>query len=243
MVNLTFELGGEVVERFPQVAVGAFAVEDLHLASERIGDVSEQARAAREGLAAAGLTLQNVTSDRRVAGWRETIASCGLKPGTYKGSVEQLARRFLKGDGISTPLPVVNLYCAISTRHMAPLGGYDVARLPEPTVVLRMGRPGKDQFRPLGGRAEDMPILPTVPVYASGNEVLCWAFNHRDSGETCLLARTTAAVFFSEAVIPDQRIAMTGVLEELAQALKTRGARTGAIIVCDADSPRASIAL
>ncbi len=35
------------------------------------------------------------------------------------------ARRAFKGVAISTPLQLVNLYCAVSVQHLAPLGAYD----------------------------------------------------------------------------------------------------------------------
>lgn len=243
MSSITLELNPEISRRFPRVAVGGFLIEDLQLAAREIGDATEHVRQAREALGRAGLTLQNISNDQRVVGWRDAIGDCGLKPSTYKSSIEQLSRRFLKGDGVSTPLPVVNLYCAVSTRHMAPLGGYDIARLPSRRIELREGRPETDRFRPLGGRAEDMPIRPGVPVYASGDEVLCWAFNHRDSAETCLLSGTSAAVFFSEAVTFPQREAMAAALTDLASVLNAMGARPGPVVFADAMTPHAVITL
>lgn len=243
MANLMFELATELVERFPKVAAGGFLVDDLDRAAAAVGDVTEKGREAREALAARGVTVQNLASDPLVTGWRNAIASCDLKPSTYKSSVEQLARRYLKGETISTPLAVVNLYCTVSARRMAPLGGYDLGRLPTPEVVLRLGRPGTDRFRPLGGRPEDMPIRPCVPLYASGDEIICYAFNHRDSAETCLRAATTTAAFFSEAVNPEQQEAMAAALTDLSETLRSFGARPGPVVIADATVPRAAMTL
>lgn len=229
MSDLIFQLGDDVAAEFPLVWAAGFLAEGLDIAAAQLTHVSEHTRAAQGSLQESGLTLQNVADDPRIAGWRVAVARCGLKPGTFKSSVEQLARRFLKGESISTTLPVVNLYCAISAGRLAPLGGYDRDHVPGTTVILRMGQPTTDRFSPLGGRTEDMPIRATIPVYAAESEVLCWAFNHRDSRETCLSAKTTSAMFFSEAVTLEQRDGAQQALLELSRILEQNGAKTGAV--------------
>jgi len=238
MTNIVLELGDDVASQFPQALVAGLLIERLDVAATRLGDVGKHTQAACEALVASNLTISNLTDDPRITGWRDAIGRCGLKAGTYKSSVEQLARRFLKGGSISTALPVVNLYCAISTRYLAPLGGYDVGLLPEATIALRMGRPSSDSFLPLGVRSDDMPIKPTIPVYASGAAVLCWAFNHRDSRATCLSTETTTAAFISEAVTVEQRDGLKAALSGLSRELEWRGARPGAVAVVDANDRR-----
>ena len=68
---------------------------------------------------------------------------------------------------------------------------------------MRFANPETDHFTPLGGKAEDFPLNPDLVVYASGNTVLCWGFNHRDNVETALDAQSDDIVFFSEAIDAD----------------------------------------
>ena len=218
---LTFSLSPALLDRFPDCRAGGFLVHGLRAAAARLAEEPEPLSAA--ALETAGITQQNLADEPRIQAWRRAIARCGLKPSTYKSSPEQLAARLLRGKGISTPLPVVNAYCAISIRHLAPMGGYDLRRLPEPAITLRLARPGEDVFQPLGGRAEDMPLTENVAVYASGSEVICWAFNHRDSARTCLEAETDEAVFFSEAVAPEQHAGLEAGLRELADFIRADG--------------------
>ncbi|MBI2808723.1 MAG: hypothetical protein HYX68_27355 [Planctomycetes bacterium] len=237
MKPFTFEIETDVIQRFPRVSVGSFVVTGLEQAAAALHDAAKVAEQVRNELVAKGISIQNLAVDVRVAGWRQAIATCGLKASTYKSSPEQLGRRYLKGDTISTPLPVVNAYCAVSSRHLAPMAGYDLDRFPNPQLALRMGRPGSDAFHPLGGRADDMPITPEVVVYASGSVVVCWAFNHRDSQDTCLTADTRDAVFFAEAVTAVQQEAMNAALSELAGLLREGGADVGPMVIADATSP------
>ncbi len=127
----------------------------------------------------------------------------------------------------------------MATRHLAPLGGYDVDRLPPDEIELRLARPGRDAFVPLGGG--DMPLTDKVAVYASGPTVLCWAYNCRDSRETCLTEDTDTGLFLGEAVTARQHAALRAALEDLAARLSAAGADVGDIAYADADRPRISI--
>lgn len=232
---LTFSLSPSLLERFPDCRAGGFLVHGLQAAAARLGEEPVPLSAA--ALDAAGITQQNLADEPRIRAWRQAMARCGLKPSTYKSSPEQLAGRLLRGKGISTPLPVVNAYCAVSVWHLAPLGGYDLRRLPGPAVTLRLARPEEDVFQPLGGRPEDMPLTEGVAVYACGSEVICWAFNHRDSARTCLEAGTDEAVFFSEAVAPEQHAGLEAALHDLAGLLARNGAQVEEIRIARSAEP------
>ena len=174
----------------------------------------------------------------RIAGWRDAFRKQGLKPATYRSSPEALARRLLRGQSLTTPLPVVNTYNAVSIRFLAPIGGYDVDRLPGHDIDLRFARPSQDIFTPLGGRREDMPLLDEVVVYAAGDEITCWAFNHRDSARTCLREETQKVLFLSEAVTIEQKDVSLLALQELRRLLfAAYGGNVSSILIADKRSP------
>lgn len=227
MTAVSFEIEPAVRRRFPQVMVGGFIVDELATASVAAQDTERVTAEARRRIESAGIDPNNLVQEERIAAWRRAMTDCGLKASRHRSSPEQLARRLLKDRSVSTPLAVVDYYCAVSLEHLSPLGGYDVDRLPAPRVALREGRPGGDSFQPLGGSPGDMPITERVVVYASASTVLCWAFNVRDSRETCLRAETGRAVFFGEAVSSGQHDALRTALEELHGGLIERGARPG----------------
>jgi DNA/RNA-binding domain of Phe-tRNA-synthetase-like protein len=212
-----------VARRFPEILVGCLRAEGLRRLALPANEIEQLFSVARARLLAENVSLEQLTAEPRIAGWRKAVESCGLKPSTYRSSPEQLARRILKGQGISTPIPVVNVYCAVSAKYLAPLGAYDLDRLPEVRIDLRPGQPGRDRFSPLGARPEDMPITEDVVLYASGEEVLCWAFNHRDSRATCLTTETDRAIFVGEAVTSEQHAGLQGALHELSSLLDSAG--------------------
>lgn len=198
---------------------------DLH---EAIPDAATVAA----GLAAKGLHAETVTLDPRIAAWRSAIQVCGLKAAKVRGSAEQLVRRFSRGDNIGGP-PLVQVYCAASATAVAPLGGYDVARLPTSRIELRFAESG-DMFDPLGGDASAMPLAPTIPIYAAGTAVICWMFNVRDARTSALTAETDEALFVSEALTPLQCDASAEALRILASTLREAGASIAPITWDDA---------
>lgn len=222
----------EVVERFPEILVGGVVAANLRAAVTALADRPEPQL--RQELIDRGLKLETLAADPIVAEWRAAIAACGLKPSTYKSSPEQLARRTLKSGPVRTGLPLVDVYCDVATRHLAPLGGYDVERLPERDVQVRPANPTTDHFAPLGGRDDEMPITAHVVVYASGTTIICWAFNCRDSRETSLTEDTEVGVFLGEAVSERQHGNLRAALTELSGVLQRHGAAVGPIGYADA---------
>lgn len=229
-------IAGEVAGRHPDILVGGLLATGLRAAAAAApplpGDTAQ-------ALVAQDVTIELVADHPLVRDWRSAIASCGLKPSTYKSSPEQLARRTLKSGPVQTGLPLVDLYCEVATRHLAPLGGYDVDRLPEGEIDLRLGREG-DRFDPLGGG--QMPLGDQVVVYAVGATVVCWAYNCRDSRETCLTEETDTGLFLGEAVTARQHGALRSALDDLAARLGAAGAEVGEVTYADAGSPRVEIA-
>lgn len=216
----------EVWERFPEVLVGGFVVVGL--------------QALEPGSWARPASLEIGPDHENVQAWRQAIGACGLKPSRYKSSVEQLVRRYGKGELIESGITAVDLYCDVSARNVSPFGGYDLDRLPEPRVEMRTPRPG-DSFNAIGGRGDEFPLTDDVVVYGCGSTVMCWAWNHRDSAATGLQADTTDALFLGEAASAVQHAALRSAVADLADTLRAAGVTVGASGFADADVPVAQL--
>ncbi|HEX3622229.1 MAG TPA: phenylalanine--tRNA ligase beta subunit-related protein, partial [Acidimicrobiales bacterium] len=194
MPDPSLRIAGEIGERHPDVLVGGFIASGLRDAAAVVAAQPFPTDTA-QALVSQDVTIELVADHPLIKDWRSAIAACGLKPSTFKSSPEQLARRTLKSGPVRTGLALVDLYCEVATRHLAPLGGYDVGRLPSPAIVLRLADPTADTFAPLGGRDGDMALTDRVAVYAAGSTVVCWAYNCRDSRATCLTGETDVGLF------------------------------------------------
>ena len=227
---MTLTVAPDVLGRFPELACGGFLADRLNDAAVSPAPPYESIR---EALSGEGITVEEIAAEPRIAAWRAAIQASGIKASKFRGSAEQLARRVLRGGSIEAP-PLVDLYCRLSARHLAPLGAYDVDRLPGSDVELRHAR-SSDSFGPLGSGAEVMPLTAAVPVYAIGDVVLCWMFNVRDSALTSLIPSTRRALFLSESLNPAQRQSSERALNALREALLNAGADAGEIVWTTAD--------
>jgi DNA/RNA-binding domain of Phe-tRNA-synthetase-like protein len=237
MPNFSVTVAGEIVERHPDILVGGLLATNLRATASAVAaapfpDDTEQALVNQD------VTLELIADHPLIRDWRTAIAACGLKPSTYKSSPEQLARRTLKSGPVRTGLALVDLYCEVATRHLAPLGGYDTTRLPGPEIELRLGR-ADDEFAPLGGG--EMPLNDRVAVYGAGSTVICWAYNCRDSRDTCLTEDTDTGLFLGEAVTARQHGALRIAMADLAGRLGAAGATVGPVVFADRDQPQVDI--
>ena len=241
MPDRSLVIAGEIAGRHPDILVGGLLASDLRAAAQAVAAHPLPDDTVR-ALVDQDVTIELVADHPLIKDWRSAIAGCGLKPSTYKSSPEQLARRALKSGPVRTGLALVDLYCEVATRHLAPLGGYDVDRLPPEEIRLRLADPAGDTFAPLGGREADMPLTDRVAVYASGSTVLCWAYNCRDSRETCLTEDTDTGLFLGEAVTARQHGALRAALDDLAGRLAAAGATVGPVVYADRDRPEVEVA-
>ncbi len=225
-----------MVARHPDVLVGGVLATGLRLAAGRLAAAPPPANTRRE-LAERGISIERIADEPLIADWRAAIAACGLKPSTFKSSPEQLARRWLKSGPLQTSLPLVDVYCDVSARHLAPMGAYDVENLPGPDLALRLADPDRDVFHPLGARDGEMPLTPQVAVYAAGSTVICWAYNCRDSRDTCLREETDVGLFLGEAVTARQHAPLRAAFDDLAARLAAAGASVGPVGWAGGSSP------
>lgn len=213
-MNISFKISDDIRARFPQLTVHAMRVNWLAHATAEL-DTSALLRDA-----AATAAANEALTDATVAAWRGAYAQLGVKPSKYRSSIESLLRRALKGMPLETGLRAVDLYNACSLGAFAPLGAYDVARLPSLHLELRPAMPETDRFEPLGAEPSAFPLTSSLAVYAAGMTVLCWGFNVRDCKGAALTDATEDAIFFSEAVNLTQSHQSNRALAQLRDLLR-----------------------
>jgi DNA/RNA-binding domain of Phe-tRNA-synthetase-like protein len=144
-----------------------------------------------------------IESDARIAGWREAYRQFGVKASSYPCSVEALLRRASKGGPTSLPRVnrLVDLYNAISLRHVLPIGGEDLDRLNgELSLRFATGQEHSDVAdRPDGSASAPRP---GEVIWADDLGVTCRRWNWRQGRRTRLAEATTNAYFIVEALTP-----------------------------------------
>jgi DNA/RNA-binding domain of Phe-tRNA-synthetase-like protein len=170
-------------------------------------------RDASEHLRARGLA--RAADDPHIAAWRAAFSSFGAKPSRFLCSAEALAGRVLKGSELPRINRLVDLYNAVSVRHLIPVGGEDAERLDgAPRLVVAQGG------EPFDGA--DGPPLPGEIVWRDDTAVTCRRWNWRQGRRTALTESTGRALFIFDRLEPLPLTALEAAVDELVQRLGER---------------------
>ncbi|MDQ7247856.1 B3/B4 domain-containing protein [Dongia sedimenti] len=219
---MEFRIAPDVAARFPGIEIHAARAQGFLAGADQL-DHAGQLREAVARVGTLGIDKEKLAAYPPIARWREAYAALKVRPSAFRASIESLLRRALGGADLALPIASVNLYNAVSLDALAPMGAYDMAKLPPEPMLLRFADPARDRFTPLGGKVADFPLNPDLVVYAGGDTVLCWGFNHRDNVETALDAQSDDIVFFSEALNPEDGARSARAMDEVRTRLAAIG--------------------
>jgi DNA/RNA-binding domain of Phe-tRNA-synthetase-like protein len=196
-MNVGVHVSHEVAATWPEYEAAVVIAEGVHngpsdAASERLLAAAEQA--ARES------GLERAADDPRITAWRRVFSEFGSKPSRYPCSAESLLARVLKGDALPRVNALVDIYNAVSLRHVVPVGGEDLDRLEGDLRLVR---------------ADDGEV-----VWRDDEGVTCRRWNWRQEPRTQLTETTTRAFFVFDQLPPQQ--ALDAAVQELIDHLRAR---------------------
>lgn len=197
-MKVKFSIEKKIVDNFPNTAIGYVVA-----AFDNRGDhpmVESMKHTLQDSLRRQGLVDEkSLDHNAEIIAWREAYKSFGVKPKSYRSSVEALARRVVKGQNIWKISKVVDAYNVQSVESLFPMGGYDLDKI-QGEITLRYGRSG-DKFLPLG-QTEAIEVNDKQVIYSDSNDerVICWLWNHKDSESTCISENTQKAIFFIDSI-------------------------------------------
>ena len=137
--------------------------------------------------------LERATDHPHIAAWRAAFSAFGAKPSRYPSSAEALITRVLKGQPLPRVNVLVDLYNAVSVRHVVPLGGEDADRLEGPLHLTSTA--GGEPFDPRGDGTDVEHLAAGEVVWRDDRGVTCRRWNWRQGRRTQLTEATTRAFF------------------------------------------------
>lgn len=184
-----------------------------------------QLAAAEAHLRASGFT--RATDHPHIAAWRAAFSAFGAKPSRYPSSSEALIARVLKGQPLPRVNALVDLYNAVSLRHVVPIGGEDADRLEGPlrlTIAV-----GGEPFDPRGDGTAIEPAAAGEVVWRDDRGVTCRRWNWRQGRRTQLTEQTTRAFFVLDRLDGMALGALSEAADDLSALLVARcpGCRVG----------------
>jgi len=183
-------------------------------------DADSEARlaAAEATVRASGFT--KATEHPHIASWRAAFSAFGAKPSKYPSSAEALITRVLKGQELPRVNVLVDLYNAVSVRHVVPLGGEDADRLQGPLRLTITD--GGEPFDPRGDGSDVEALDAGEVVWRDDAGVTCRRWNWRQGRRTQLTEATTRAFFVFDRLDGLPREGLDAAVAELSAALRER---------------------
>jgi DNA/RNA-binding domain of Phe-tRNA-synthetase-like protein len=137
--------------------------------------------------------LDRATDHPHIAAWRAAFSAFGAKPSRYPSSAEALITRVLKGDALPRVNVLVDIYNAVSVRHVLPLGGEDADRLEGPLRLTVAA--GDEPFDPRGDGSDVEQVAAGEVIWRDDRGVTCRRWNWRQGHRTQLTDDATHAFF------------------------------------------------
>ncbi len=188
-----------ILQRFPQYSLMVIYAYNLQNPTSQTWstEILRQAEAEQRLVFAS----QKPAEHPHIAAWRSVYAEFGLKPSKFLCSAEALLSRVVKGLELPTINTLVDLYNAVSIKHIMPIGGEDWDCL-EDNLILRFadGIELFDTFKD-GQPVVENPLQGEV-IWADGNRVTCRAWNWRQGIRTRLTEKSVNAYFILDHLAP-----------------------------------------
>jgi DNA/RNA-binding domain of Phe-tRNA-synthetase-like protein len=163
--------------------------------------------------------LARATDHPHITSWRAAFSAFGAKPSRYPSSSEALIGRVLKGQPLPRINALVDLYNAVSVRHVVPVGGEDADRL-EGSLRLTVAV-GGEPFDPRGDGDIEAVAAGEV-VWRDDRGVTCRRWNWRQGRRTQLSEATTRAFFVFDRLEGLEIEELNRAVDELAELLRAR---------------------
>ncbi len=232
-----FLLSSAVTEKFPSLHVGLLIVRGTsNIVSSP--DISALLRAEEASIRAKYSDPEQLKTDPFIAAWQDAHRAFGSNPNKFPSSIHALLKRVTKGGELPGINPLVDLYNAISLRHIAPAGGEDLDACCG-DIVLALAD-GTESFVALGETESDPPLRGEV-IYRDDEGVLCRRFNWREAARTCLTNDTKDAVLVIEAISPMTRADLETALEELSVLVRRHCGGEVRAVILDGVKPRCDL--
>jgi len=218
MLLTSISLHKEVIEKYPSAKIGIVIANFL---SDPLPFSMPSPETLKNYLQEKGMHPSTYVENANIKAWRDVFQKdFNISPKSYRPSIDALTRRVIRGKGLPSILPLVDIYNTCSVEFLLPMGGYDVEKL-KGELTLRYGREG-EAFLPLHEK-EMKHIKAQEIIYADDERVVCWLWNYKDTEATCITKETRKALFCIDSLNDRTEKNLFPAIEKLKDELKNAG--------------------
>lgn len=227
---MTVRIDQAIWERFPGFKIGVLIVRNLDNKTEVKTSVEVLRKAEKE--AKKSYAFIDLNTVDKLGDWREAYRSFGYKPAKARCSAEALLRRVVKDKEIPSISSLVNLYNAVSLRHLLPIGADDLDQV-KGNLLLTFSK-GNESFTSIGSENSEVPIEGEV-IYRDDVEVTSKAWNYRECDKTKITKSTHNAAIVIEGLQHSSLAEIAGALKDLGSLIQSHCGGTFEYYILDSE--------
>ncbi len=206
-----FHIAPAFFEKFPEAKLAIITVKKTDNSTKN-PDIEKFLRETEKAFSLEG----EIPTHPRIECWREAYRSFGMKPSEFRSSIEGLVRRVKANKPLPLINPLVDIYNAISIKHLLPAGGEDLDKI-EGALQLNFAE-GTEEFFSIGSEKNEPPKKGEL-VYQDDKNIVCRSWNWREADRTKLTPKTTEAVLILEALPPTKTSELESAAKELEEKI------------------------
>ncbi len=221
-------IADSVIAQFPDVKLGLLVIHNLNNAkgtNESFTFLCETAEQMRKQL-----DMESLLQNPKINDWREAYRKFGAKPSEFRSSVEALLRRVLQNKDMPNISNLVNIYNAISIKHLLPAGGDDLDKV-EGDILLTVAQ-GNELFTGFHSEQSETARVGEV-IYKDDKEVLCRRWNWRECAKTMMTKDTKNVCIVLEGLQSTTNLELSAAISELQHVLSTYCCGTHKQVIVD----------
>jgi len=226
-----------IFEAFPDAVLGIVAFDGVRNEGDN-AEITEMLRK-EETAVASRLGTVPVSEHPHIACWREAYRRFGAKPKDHPSSIENLVRRVTKGQSLRHVNRLVDLYNAISLKHLVPAGGEDLEAI-DGDVELAFAGDSEPPVRLLG-EPEARPPKKGEVIYRDRVGAICRRWNWKEADRTKLTESTTRGLLVIEGLPPVDRSMVAAAAEELAALVRKHCGGRARVSIVDRGAPEITL--
>jgi DNA/RNA-binding domain of Phe-tRNA-synthetase-like protein len=236
---MRFHISEDFFALFPEAVIAVVAARgvDNHARPEELESVSRLLASAQRSLP--DRLVGPLAEAPRIRCWREAYRAFGAKPKENPSSIENLARRTLKGEPLRHINKIVDLYNFVSLSHLLPAGGEDLDRI-EGDILLTRASADEPKVKLLG-EAEERAPRPGEVIYRDDVGAICRRWNWKEAERTKLTEETTNVVLVLEAIPPISRDELQAAAADLSRLLRESCGGESTVVLLDRSRPSTDI--
>lgn len=220
----------DIFEMFPALKIGVVVARGI----DNEGSSADVSRLLDEAMSHARRisSVEELDAAPTITSWRAAYAKFQAKPKKYRSSVESLYQMLLAGRRLPSISKLVDIYNAVSVKHVVPVGGDDIDRV-EGDILLKRAA-GNEPFVPLNGAEVEHP-KPGEVVYVDDKDVLCRRWNWRECQKTQFTAATRNAILMIEGLESTTAAQIRAIADELAASIQQHCGGETRVFLMDGD--------